>query len=810
MLQDVRLAFRMMARDRWFTLVALLVLSLGIGVNAMVFTLANAVLFKGLPFPESHQLYMLGWRSDEGAPTSVSWPELLEWRDQSRAFAGLAAFTNRGFNISDDRGLPEQARGASLTANAFGVLRQRTLLGRDFTSDDERRGAQAVVILGHTLWRNRYGADPDIVGTTIRLDGEPATVIGIMPGGMQFPSTADLWTPIRPTSEQEQQRASRFLNVFGRLAPEAARAAADTEMNGIAGRLAAEYPEAYKTLRGVLIETFTERFNGGPIRAVFLSMLGAVGFVLLIACANVANLQLSRSLERSREIGIRIAMGASRLRIVRQLLVESILLGAIGGLLGLGLTAVGVRLFDAAVAGTGKPYWIIFSIDSTVFGYLAGLCVLAGVLFGLAPALHVSRTNINGILKEGGRGTTGGRRERWVSSVMVVVELALTIVLLAGAGLMIRSFLQLYASDRGFRTEGLMGMRVQLSGTTYASAEARRLFFERLEPKLETIPGAQAAALTTSVPPFPASRRPFEVEGGPVRGPEETPPEIAAVSISPRFFEVLGVNVLRGRAFHDMDGSPGSETAIINERLAAQYFAGEDPLGRRIRFVPRTPPSAAAPPPTEPWRTIVGISPTLRHNPPQDAEPRAAVYVPFRLDSSVMLLVRGSGDPGTIMQAVRREVQAIDRDQPVLTIQTLDQMLANSMWPYRVFGSLFAIFAAIGLLLSAVGLYGVMAYGVSQRTPEIGIRMALGAGSGQVSWLFLRRGLVQLALGLGLGLGGALLLSGAIESLLVRVPPRDPLTLAVITLLLTLVGVAACVIPARRATRVDPLVALRD
>jgi len=808
MLQDVRFALRVIARERWFSAAAVVVLSLGIGINAMVFTLVNAVLLKGLPFPDSGRLYMLGWQTPDGGGSSVSYPELQDWRSQSRTFEGFAAFSNQSFNISGDQGLPEQVRGAHLSANAFGVLRQHPLLGRDFRPEDEARGAEPVVILGHTIWQSRYSGDRNVLGRTVRLNGEPATIIGVMPPDMQFPSSAELWTPIRPTPDQEQRRVARFMGVFGRLAPGVSRTEAATEMTGIAGRLAAEYPDAHKELKAVVVETFNERFNGGEIRVVFLAMMGAVGFVLLIACANVANLQLSRSVRRTREIAVRIAMGASRWRIVRQLLVESILLASLGGLIGLGLTAVGVRLFDAAVSDVGKPYWIIFSIDYTVSGYIAAVCVLTGILFGLAPALQVSKTNVSDTMKEGGRGTTGGRRTRWFSGTMVVAELAMTIVLLVGAGLMMRSFFKLYDLDLGIRTDSVMVMQLQLSGERYTSAEARRMFFERLEPKLGAIPGVEAAAVTTSVPPFGAGRRGIEIAGRPGRNPEEQGPEAAVVSISPHFFGVLDVSITRGRGFHEADGTPGAETAIVNERLAAQYFPGENPIGQRFRFVSRQPAPDAEP---EPWRTIVGISPSLRHNSPQDGEPQAAVYIPFRQqpDRGGSLLVRSSLDPGTIMSAVRREVQAIDQDQPVFRAQTLDQMLARSRWPYRVFGSLFVLFAIIGLVLSAVGLYAVMAYSVTQRVGEIGVRMALGAEGRQISWLFLKRGLLQLGLGLALGIGSALLLSRVLRTLLVQVTPSDPLTFVAISGVLTLVGLGACLLPARRATLVDPLIALR-
>jgi predicted permease len=473
----------------------------------------------------------------------------------------------------------------------------------------------------------------------------------------------------------------------------------------------------------------------------------------------------------------------------------------------------GVRAFDAAVAGSGKPYWITFTMDYVVFGFLGAICVLTGILFGFAPALHVSRTNVNEILKEGGRGTAGGRRARWFSGTMVVVELALTIVLLVGAGLMVRSFLNLYTLDIGIRTDNLMSMRMQLPAAKYKTPEARLAFYDRLAPRLASLPGVEAVAFTTSVPPQGSGRRFLEVEGAPARKPEEQGPQAVVVTISPGFFDAVGVKLARGRDFHDTDGTPGAETAIINERLAAQFFPQEDPLGKRIRFVapPPTPgsPAQTGPPPV--WRTIVGVSPSIRHNSPEDLESAAAVYVPHRQEApgGAAVLVRSALASGTIMQAVRREVQAVDPDQPVFAVQTLDEMLAQQRWPFRVFGSLFAIFAVIALVLSSVGLYAVMAYSVTVRTAEIGVRMALGAASRQVSWLILRQGLIQLSLGLSLGLAGAFFLSRVLRTLLVQITPTDPTTFTVISVLVTLVAVAACLIPARRATRVDPLVALR-
>ncbi len=808
MLHDLRFTFRLIAKERWFSAVAIVALMLGIGVNATVFTLVNAVLIRGLPFKDSGQLYMLAWQPRNGRLSNLSPAELEDWRTQTRSFSALAAFNNTSFNISDDRALPEQARGAFLTANAFGVLGQQPLLGRDFAPGEDRKGAEPVAILGYSIWKNRYGADPNILGRTLRLNGRPATIVGVMPDNMKFPTNAELWAPFVPTPVQEK-RDWRGLGVFGRLRDDTTPAQALAELNGIGQRLAAAYPDTNKDLVGVRVETFNERFNGGPIRVVFLTMMGAVGFVLLIACANVANLLLSRSAHRAREIALRIALGATRWRVVRQLLLESVVLGFIGGALGLMLALVGIRLFDAAVQGSGKPYWIVFSVDYVVVGFLGAICVLSGIIFGLAPALHVTRTNINDVLKEGGRGTAGNRRARWFSGTMVVVELALTIVLLVGAGLMMRSFMKIYQLDIGIRTENLMTMGIRLPDTKYATPESRLAFFERLEPRISSLPGAEAVSVTTSVPPFGSGSQTFEIDGRPAAKPDAQKPSASTAMISPKFFETVGVKLRRGRTFHETDGAPGSETVIINEKMAAQFFAGEDPIGRRIRFTRDNPPPNTPPPV---WRTIVGISPTIRHSSPQDAEPPAAVYMPFRQDPPgfASLLIRSRLTPGAVMDAVRREVQAVDPDQPVFTIQTLDEIMQQARWPFRVFGTLFVIFAAIALVLSSVGLYAVMAYSVTQRTQEIGVRMALGAEARQVSWLILKRGLLQLVIGLAIGLSGAYGLSRVLQTVLVQVSPNDPVTFVSITVLLTAVSIAACLLPARRATRVDPLVALRD
>ncbi len=806
-IQDLRFALRMVVKDRWFTAVAVAALALGIGLNATVFTLVNAVLIRGLPFKDSAQLYMIGQRrATQSRAESISIPDLQEMRAQSKTFAGIAGFSQTSMNLADEGALPEQARGARLTANAFQVLGQQPLLGRDFTADDERPGAEPVVIIGYTLWKNRYAANPNVLGRTLRINGQPTTIVGVMPEGMMFPMNATIWQAFIPNQEQ-MQRTNRPLAPFARLRADATRAQALAELDAIAGRLATQFPDTNKELTAGIVQTFNERFNGGEIRQVFLALMGAVGFVLLISCANVANLLLSRAAHRAREISVRVALGASRWRVIRQLLVESLLLGFLGGVFGLLLAVVGVRLFDAALpADSGKPYWIQFTIDWTVIGYLAGVCILTSLVFGLAPALQVSRTNVNEVMKEGGRGTAGTRRARWMSATMVVVEIALTLVLLVGAGLMMRSFLNTYAIDIGIRTDYLMSMELQLPSTKYPNDENRRAFYDRLAPRLAAVAGAESVAVSSNVPPQGGGGRALEIEGRPPVpiGTERAP--VTTIVISPGFFDTVGAQIKRGRTFDERDGASGLESVIVNQRLVSEFLAGEDPIGKRIRFPPRDPKGKP-----DVWRTIVGISTNIVHGRRTDLEPASVAYIPLRQEplGFMFLLVKSRVDPGVIMNAVRREVQAIDQDQPVYRMQTLNQLLAQQRWPIRVFGSLFAILAVIALVLAAVGLYAVMAYSVTQRTQEIGVRMALGAAARQVSWLILRQGLLQLVLGLTIGLVGAWFTSKALGPLLVNVAPTDPSTFVVISLVLTLVAIAACFIPARRATRLDPLTALR-
>jgi predicted permease len=808
LLQDLRFAIRLLIKDRWFTAVAVIALALGIGVNATVFTFVNAVLIRGLPFDDPDRILALGVRDARGRDRGASYPDFEDWRASARTFSGLAAFSGQTMNVSDEGRAPERFQGPYLSVNAFKLIGQRPLLGRDFLPEDDRPGAAAVVMLGNGVWKNRYGSDPSVIGRTIRVNEVPSTVIGVMPEGFKFPTNADLWQPLAQLPRlTEQQRDVRNLQVFGRLADKVTLPQAQAEMATITATLAKDYPNTNKDITARVI-SFNDRVNGGPIKLVFLSLMGAVAFVLLIACANVANLLLARSASRAREMSVRLSLGASRWRIVRQLLVESVLLSIISGLLGLGLAYVGVRLFDAATADSGKPYWIQFTMDARVFAFFAAVCLGTGIIFGLAPALHVSKTDVNEVLKEGGRsGSSGIRARRWTGA-LIVAELALTLVLLAGAGLMMRSFLTLYRLDLGIETAHLLTMRLGLPDKKYPTVPQRQAFYECLDQRLGGLGGIQSAAIATNMPMAGGAGRLLAIDGRPLAAGEQAP-LVTQVSIGPRYFETLGVRLVRGRGFDAVDGTAGHEAAVVNQRFAAMHFGMDDPIGRRVKLTPESPVVPGTPEPT--WVTIVGISPTIRQANMQEPLPDPVVYIPMRAQSPAfaMLLVRGQRDAASLTTLVREEVRAIDLDLPLYGILTLDQQLAQSRWPYRVFGSMFAIFALIALALSAVGLYAVTAYSVSQRTQEIGVRMALGAQATQVWWLVLRRALVQMAIGLTIGIGGALGVGKLLESLLVQTGTRDPVTLMSTVLLLVFVSLAACFLPARRATRLDPVDALR-
>ncbi len=816
--RDLRFAVRLLLKGRWFTLAAVVALALGIGANVTVFTIVNAVLLRDLPFERPEQIVMLGTQNAQGRPSGVSFPDFQDWKAASPGVSGMSFVVSTAFNVGDDEHAAEQFQGTYTSIDLFTVIGQHAVIGRDFRADDDRPGAAPVVMLGHSIWQRRYGGSPSVLGKVVRLNGISATVIGVMPEGMQFPFNTELWLPEAQwlPGAAERNRSVHSYAVVGRLNDGVTLAQAQAQLAAVGAKLARDYPADNKDLSPT-VDTFTRRMLGPQLRMIFWSLMGAVVFVLLIACANVANLLLARAADRAKEIGIRYSLGATRWQVVRQLLVESVLLAAIGGVAGLGLAIFGVRAFDAATQGVGKPNYMVFTFDTTVFIFFAIACVATGIIFGLAPALHISRTNLNDVLKEGGRaGASGARARRWTAA-LVVGELALTLVLLAGAGFMMRSFLALYQSDIGIDTSRLLTARLLVPGRTYASVEDRALFLQRLDERLAANRGLVAGSTTTVLPMGGAPARQLTIEGRPPQVGAQLP-TVVLISVGPQYFEAVGAPLVRGRTFETGDGLPGHENAVVNQRFVSMYFPGEDAIGRRIKLTQAQANALDAL--GSSWLTIVGISPTVRQqqftpggpsNATNGVDPDPVVYVPHRLNPGrgMALVVRTRSEPGEAAPLIREELRRLDPELALYQISTLDEVLAQNRWLWRTFGTMFAIFAFIALVLSAVGLYAITAYSVTQRTQEIGIRMALGAVPRQVQWLFVKRGLVQLAAGLAIGMMGAFGTGRLLQSILVQTSPSDPATLASIASLLIAVGMAACFFPARRATRLNPVAALR-
>jgi putative ABC transport system permease protein len=602
-------------------------------------------------------------------------------------------------------------------------------------------------------------------------------------------------------------RQSRGYVVYGSLADGVTLEQSRSEMASISAQLAQQYQDTNKNITAV-VNPFLDRVVGGGIKTIFWSLMGAVAFVLLIACSNVANLLLARAAHRTREIAVRVSLGATRLRIVRQLLVESVLLACISGVVGLAVAEILIRWFDGETQNVGKPYWMTFNMDASVFAFFGVVCVLTGIIFGLAPALHISKTNVNEVLKEGGRsGSVGLRARRWTAA-LVVVELTLTLVLLAGAGFMMRSFMNLYRIDTGIETSRLLTMTFLLPTRKYNNPQMRNDFIHRMEERLNAVGAVVGASVTNSLPLMGGAARQLAIDGKPAPSGEK-PRIVTVVDVGTRYFDALGVRLIRGRAFDAAEGTPGREVAIINQRLASMYFGNEEPIGQRIRLTDEVPGAAKSE-----WATIVGLVPDVRQRSSQDdPSPDPIVYTPYSQDPNFIgaasIIVRGRSNPGALTPLLRKEMFALDPDLPLNNVHTMDENLAQNRWFARVFGTMFSVFAGIAIILSAVGLFAVTAYSVTQRTREIGVRMALGAQSHQVRWMILRRGLVHLALGLVFGLAGAIGVGRLLRNQLFQTGSADPLTLVSITLLLVMVAIIACLWPAWQATRLNPVAALR-
>jgi len=808
-LQDLRFAFRRLVKDRWFTLAAITALALGIGANSAVFTLVNAVLLRGLPFDRPDRIMWVDTHDTRGRNFGVSLQDFEDWRRSSRTFAGMTLVQSGGLSISGDDRVPENYAGGYISANAFDLIGVKPVAGRGFVPADDEPGAEAVALISGDIWKSRYGADPSVIGKAIRINALPVTLIGVMPPGLKWPFQHEVWVPMSqiPPVLRARGRQGRGYVVYGRLADGVTLEQSRTEMANVSAQLAEQYKETNKDITAA-VNPFLDRVVGGGIKTIFWSLMGAVAFVLLIACSNVANLLLARAAHRSREIAVRVSLGATRWRIVRQLLVESVLLAFISGVVGLAVAQILIRWFDGETQNVGKPYWMTFEMDGSVFAFFGVVCLLTGIVFGIAPALHISKTNVNEVLKEAGRSGSGGRRARRWTAALVVVELALTLVLLAGAGFMMRSFMNLYRVDVGIETSRLLTMNFLLPTRKYNNPQMRNEFLRRMEERLNTVSTVVGASVTNSLPMFGGAARQLSIDGK--SAPPGSKPEIVTVlNVGPRYFDALGVSLIRGRPFDPGEGTPGREVAVINQRLAAMYFGNAEPIGQRIRLSDDTPSAARYE-----WATIVGLVPNIRQRSSQDdPAPDPIVYIPYSQDPTFIgaasIIVRGRSNPGALTPLLRKEMFAMDPDLPLNNVRTMDENLAQMRWFARVFGTMFSVFACIAIVLSAVGLFAVTAYSVTQRTQEIGLRMALGAQSQQVRWLILRRGLVHLAFGLAFGLAGAFGVGRLLRNQLFQTGSADPVTLVSTTVLLVIVAITACLWPAWQATRLNPVAALR-
>jgi putative ABC transport system permease protein len=813
-LGDVRLSFRALVKNPGFTAVAVAMLALGIGVNATVVTLTNAVLFRGFPLVERNDRILF---MTTGINCCVSYPDFEDWRAQAKSFEGMAIVHGIQKTFSDRGGSPETVYTTEVSANTFQLAGAKPTLGRDFEHSDELPGAAQVTILRYGFWERWYAKDPSIIGRTVRMNGIPTTVIGVMPQGFSFPQNQDLWTPLAPTPDVRRRDNRETWFVFGRLADGVTRESARVEMETIGRRLASAYPLTNQG-RNLLphIFNFREFFIGSNATMIYEAMLVAVGFVLLIACANLANLMLARAMGRSREISVRIALGAGRWRIIRLLLIDSVMLSTIGGILGWWIAKWGVRFYALTVTGAGLSdaiggTWFDNIFDYTmgyrVFAYLVAITIGTGLLFGLAPALRLARLDVNAALKDGGRGSAGAVRGKHLSALLVIGEMALAVVLLAGAAVMIRSFLNIYNADIGVKTQNILVTLLSLPPSRYPGADAQISFYDRLKMRLEAIPGVESVAIAESIPTWGSRHMPYELAGDEPASVQESDgrrPRISALVISPDYFRTLGAAVLSGRQFNDADGASGVPVAIVNQRFASAHWAGEDPLGKRLRLFDRDTP--------QPWLTVVGVASNVVQNDAtrQDFDP--VVYMPYRHKQArdMWVIARTRVPPGGLANPVRREIQAMDSDLPMsLGAIPLARQLAGSYQYRGTSGVFFAIFAAIALLLASVGLYAVIAHSVSQRTQEIGIRMAVGATAGDIRKLVVTQGMAPLGIGLAIGLTASFAVNRVLRAQLVHVSPADPGTYITASAVLILAALAGCWIPARRAMRVDPMVALR-
>ena len=809
LLQDLRLAFRQLLKNPGFTTVALLTLALGIGANTAMFSLLNTLLFRALPYPQPAQLVGVFRTS----PHSQSWPHspgnFSDYRDQNNVFEHLAVYRRSSYNLSEDGQATERLDGMRVTEDFFPALGVQAALGRIFTPEENEANATLVIVLSDRFWMRRFGGDTNILGRNVRLDGQSVTIIGVMPPGFDHPllwGSVDLWRPMGFTAEQRRSRGNNYLQMIGRLRPGVSVKRADAEMKAVAARLGKEYPE--QALDSLRLEPMQRMVSDDTGRRVSWFAFGLAGFVLLIACANLANLQLVRTTARAREFAVRAALGAQRGRLLQQCLTESVVVALLGGALGLLLAVwctdlIGRRFFD----DFGRPMFdassgLSLAPDARVFCFALVCSVLTGLIFGGVPAWFASRADVNDALKENLRGTTVGRTHHRLRSALIVGEIGFALVLLTGAGLFISGLQRFVQLNPGWRVDGLVFAQLSLKGTNYSRGFQRHIFFNELEQRLAALPGVERVSLSSVLPVWQFdSSGGFEVEGRPIAQGQPVP-EVYREPVSLRHFETLGMRLREGRPFSSGDTTNSPRVIIINETMARTFWPGESAVGKRI----------TSPGPEKNWREIVGVVNDVRF-PASLAEPytRFQSYEPMAQTPAnrVSIALRTRLSPSALASAIRKVVLELDRDQALFQVRTAREFIDTGLGRMSLLGRLLGGFAALGLVLAAIGVYGVTSYSVLQRTGEIGIRMALGAQRRDVLWLVMSKGFRLSIFGTLLGVGGAWAVSRLLSAAIPALPSRDPAAFAGVTLALIGAALLACYIPARRATKVNPMEALR-
>ena len=816
-LQDLRYGTRMLLKTPAITFIVVLALALGIGANTAIFSVLNAVVLRPLPYDKPNELLFLNERSAVLDEMSISYPNFTDWRNQNHVFEKIGVYNRNSYNLTG-YGEAERILTAQCSADLFSALRASALIGRVFTNDEDKPGASPVVVLSYALWQRRFGGQNSILNQTITLNGKSYTVIGVMPPEYAYPSRVEMWVPVGPLSDDPswKERGNHpGLYAVARLKPGMTQAQAQADMNTIAANLNKQYPDS-NAQDGIRIRTLTEIVVGQTVKDTLWILFGAVAFVLLIACANIANLLLARATARRKEMAIRAAMGAGRWRIARQLLTESLLLAIVGGGLGLGIAQLAIK-FILYMSPTAIPRSREITVDWRVLAFTLGVSVLTGILFGLVPALQAGEVDVHETLKEAGRGTSA---RHWLRSSLVIVEVATTMVLLVGAGLMIRSFYRLENVNPGFSYENLTSFTVSLPQKKYPTEVERSAFFNQLLQNLRSLPGVQHVGAASGLPLGNNGwQTSFMIDGRPKPPPQDAP-LMEACTVTPDYFRAMNIPLLHGRYYTDHDDrsfiagkdlskmddgqrlQAGVNVIIVDEQFAKRYWPNEDAVGKRIRFGFDE---------KAPVLEVVGVVGRVKMEGLDTDSNRVQGYfsfsqVPF---GGMTVIIKGQGDPNQLIAAARNQVRSQDSDQPIYNIRTMDEIRGESVAPQRLNLMLLSIFAGIAFVLAIVGIYGVMSYAVTQRTHEIGIRMAIGAQPGDVFKMILGQGMLLTLIGMVAGLVGAFALTRLMATMLFSIKPSDPLTFAVVAGLLVAVALIACYIPGRRATKVDPVNSLR-